>query len=85
MINRIVEYAIKNGSISQKDIMDNKKITVTHTFELQERPIGNVRLNLSHEGSIYLYLNSLLLGVFQRHGITKPRTMQPPKTDDKSF
>ena len=23
MINKIVEYAIKNGSISQKDIMDN--------------------------------------------------------------
>ena len=30
-----------------EEITANEKITVTHTFELQERPIGNVRLNLS--------------------------------------
>ena len=29
-----------------KEITADEKITVTHTFELQERPIGNVRLNL---------------------------------------
>lgn len=30
-----------------EEITADEKITVTHTFELQERPIGNVRLNLS--------------------------------------
>ena len=29
-----------------KEITADEKTTVTHTFELQERPIGNVRLNL---------------------------------------
>lgn len=29
-----------------EEITADEKITVTHTFELQERPIGNVRLNL---------------------------------------